>query len=332
MTAIADLPDIRPSLLLDFANSGRVDPRIECTRASAATCFGPDGKLRTVAANVPRIDYDPATGKCIGLRNEEYRVNLLKPSNSFGGAGWGLYSAVIQEAAGDSQVSKLIVAEGISTSNSSLRADDLTKPEAVTTYSLTVEAKAAEYNGLRLLPRAVASATNSVDVRFDLHTGAVGAAIQSGTFAVVSTSIAPIADGMYRCSVVFSTGAEPNLRVQILQVHNGGAVVGNGASGIYIARAQLEAGAFPTSYIPTDTSAVTRAADVQQIPARLLSMFGTLLVKYRNAGWRHTSVKPVGDLDLSKRIDTGAPINDHIERVVLYPRALTTVQIARLTA
>lgn len=76
MTAIANLPDLRPSLLLDFANSGRVDPRIQCTRASSATCFGPDGKLRTVAANVPRIDYDPATGKCLGLLVEEQRTNL----------------------------------------------------------------------------------------------------------------------------------------------------------------------------------------------------------------------------------------------------------------
>lgn len=76
MSVIADLPDIRPSLLLDFANSGRVDPRIQCIRASAATCCGPDGKLRTVAANVPRIDYDPVTGKCLGLLVEEARTNL----------------------------------------------------------------------------------------------------------------------------------------------------------------------------------------------------------------------------------------------------------------
>lgn len=76
MTAIANLPDLRPSLLLDFANSGRVDPRMQSTRASAATCFGPDGKLRTVAANVPRIDYDPVTGSCLGLLLEEARTNL----------------------------------------------------------------------------------------------------------------------------------------------------------------------------------------------------------------------------------------------------------------
>ncbi|WP_455553989.1 hypothetical protein [Comamonas kerstersii] len=82
MSTIANFPDIRPSLVLDFSSSGCVDPRIQCVRASAATCYGPDGKRRTVAAGVPRIDLDPMTGKSLGLLTEETRTNLWLNSAS----------------------------------------------------------------------------------------------------------------------------------------------------------------------------------------------------------------------------------------------------------
>jgi len=47
-------------------------------RADASTCatrVGPGGYIETVAANVPRIDYDPVTLRCKGLLIEESRVN-----------------------------------------------------------------------------------------------------------------------------------------------------------------------------------------------------------------------------------------------------------------
>lgn len=80
MSVITDLPNIRPSLLLDFANSRRVHPLIQCIRASSAACYGPDGKLRTLAANVPCIDYDPATGRSLGLFVGRGFSNILAAS------------------------------------------------------------------------------------------------------------------------------------------------------------------------------------------------------------------------------------------------------------
>lgn len=55
---------VPPALKLPFAGATSLDPRITFTRADATTCatlFDSTGRLQTVAANVPRFDYDPAT-------------------------------------------------------------------------------------------------------------------------------------------------------------------------------------------------------------------------------------------------------------------------------
>lgn len=46
-----------PSLVLDFAGSRQVDPRVVFSRASTATRFNKFGVLETVPANMPRINY-----------------------------------------------------------------------------------------------------------------------------------------------------------------------------------------------------------------------------------------------------------------------------------
>jgi hypothetical protein len=67
-----------PSLALDFSQP--LPSSVTFTRADASTCatyFDSNGVLRTAAANIPRIDYDPSTGVCKGLLIEEARTNLL---------------------------------------------------------------------------------------------------------------------------------------------------------------------------------------------------------------------------------------------------------------
>lgn len=242
MTAIADLPDIRPSLLLDFANSGRVDPRIECTRASSATCWGPDGKLRTVAANVPRIDYDPATGKCLGLLVEEARTNLAYPSN--------MPTSTVQTTTGVMQ------ANGGTKITSGVLAPD------------------GAYTGF-----TVSGADTNVNANGNNNIRAIGALPKIGNYAIsfwIKTKAgSPSANVIVR--VPTATGTSPQFsttetwkRISLVATTtagNDGVIIYSwGGVAFDMWGLQIEEGSFPTSYIPTEGTAVTRATDKVSVP------------------------------------------------------------------
>jgi hypothetical protein len=61
---------------------------ITFARASIATRVNESGLIETLAANTPRIDYDPATLACKGLMIEEARSNLLLRSSELQNGAW----------------------------------------------------------------------------------------------------------------------------------------------------------------------------------------------------------------------------------------------------
>ena len=58
------------------------------TRASTATYFDRNGILQTAAVDEPVIEWDPATGACLGWRLWDGVTNLLTYSNDFTQTAW----------------------------------------------------------------------------------------------------------------------------------------------------------------------------------------------------------------------------------------------------
>lgn len=117
----------------------------------------------------------------------------------------------------------------------------------------------------------------------DLSTGAFAANVT----APDSYSITPLGNGWFRVSITAtaSTTTYASLVIGIANSSNQIAYTGDGTSGIYIWGAQLEVGSFPTPYIPTTSSATTRAADQVSISGANFSSWynqgeGTFFVEF----------------------------------------------------
>ncbi len=234
--------------------------------------------LQTALAGVPRFDHNPMTGESLGLLVEEQRTNLLTYSEQFSNAAWTKNSCSIA-------ANTLIAPDGTLSADKVI--EDLSSPVShdvrvvgtqVTEYTVSVYAKAGERKWLK-----ITNATGGVC--FDLGNGVVGS--YAGTGAG-SAAIFNVGNGWYRCSVKLPSitsgamcliGPTPNDATLNY--------AGDGVSGVYIWGAQLEAGAFPTSYIKTDASQVTRAADSAQMTGSNFSSWyqqgeGSLIAEARN--------------------------------------------------
>lgn len=211
--------------------------------------------LQTAASGDPRFDHDPITGESKGLLIEEQRTNLLTYSEDFSSV-WLGARAIIETNAIVAPDGTLTGDKFIATSDSGTH---ITRQNpsvtSGTTYTLSLYAKKAEYQYLRL---EGANALGDKGATFNLNDGSVESADVGAT-----ASISDAGNGWYRCVVSVTAtststgGLYPYLVDNSLQT----TFTGDDFSGIYIWGAQQEAGSFPTSYIKTEGSQVTRVAD-----------------------------------------------------------------------
>lgn len=274
---------IKPALNLVFTGGESISSMITFTRASGGTRVNSAGLIETLTTDQPRFDYDPVTLAPRGLLIEESRTNLEQNTTvpTKGNAG----DTITTDAtlAPDGTSATKFLADGSTSQHLFRRANPATTAAAYSIYSYFK----AGTTSLVQLSVAAAHAANAY-VNFDLSTQAM---VAGAGVTASSNYCTAVGGGWYRCGFSFTdAGAAGALCVVSLISSTAAAFQPSIASSAYIYQwgAQYELGAFPTSYIPTTTAAVTRAADVASMTGTNFSSWfnateGTLVVKYDTA-------------------------------------------------
>lgn len=244
---------VLPRLALDFTTAS-LDSRVTFTRSgNTATVVNSSGLVATINANLPRFDYNPVTLACKGLLIEESRTNLcLYSDNLQSSTGvWGLTSCTAVENDINGPDGTLSAEKLTATGSFPRLAQTITLVDN-TNYTISIFVKKGDAYVFSLY--VVNKANTTIQTFFDVNAGTV----TSGT-----GTIEPYANGFYRCSMTFNSASGATAPV-LRFVNNAQGVTGgwSGTNYLYAWGAQLEAGAFATSYIPTTASQVTRSADV----------------------------------------------------------------------
>ncbi len=82
--AAQDYPNIRPALDFNFAATKKLDSRFRYYRLGGASYIDENGLVKFVSENQPRFDHDPVTREPKGLLIEQTRTNLLRYSHGDG--------------------------------------------------------------------------------------------------------------------------------------------------------------------------------------------------------------------------------------------------------
>ena len=271
-----DIPSLDLQFAADKTLTARKGPTPTFTRASTARFVGSDGLIQSAAINTPRFDHDPVTFASKGLLIEESRTNQITYSENLADPSWSTFSTASganvtsTNPSGATTTTRITANAGTDTGRVRLKL--LTIPSASYAVTASCFVKAGNSNfGLVSMAfnKSGVGAIRNCLAHIVFSTGVI---TKSGTsnadFTVTSTAFT---DGWYRITISATSNASLTVEDQVV-LSTGLSFNGVGGSGTFAGTetvfawgAQLEAGSFPTSYIPTTTASVVRSGDVCSI-------------------------------------------------------------------
>ena len=229
--------------------------------------------------------YTNSGANCLGLLMEAARTNLCLQSQDFS-TGWvntNSSETVNQIAAPDGTTTADLLIEAAGAGTHYIQTPGMAGLTATTIYTASMFVKKKERGHGRIVFIDTAGVDGAGAV-YNLDTGVIVSTAPFGAGTVSASGITSYPNGWYR---VWIAGIMNNAKVaglillQMADDSNNVSYNGDGTSGQYLWGAQLEAGSFPSSYIPTTTIAVARTQDQCSrfsVGAEISQTAGTMVV------------------------------------------------------
>jgi hypothetical protein len=261
-------------------------------RPSTATFYDANGVIQTAASGVARSNafFPDSSGvmRLAGLLLEAAGTNLVTYSEQFDNSIW-LKSLISTSADNIIAPDNSLTADLLTTTNTGTRTisrENFILP-AAGTYTFSVFAKSGSTQWIEL--RASNYDTTLSSAYFNINDGFVGNSVTSA-----SASIQKLPNGWVRCSLTFSTTTILTGFLRILFATGDGILNITTGSTLYLWGAQVEAGSYATSYIPTIDSTVTRSADTST-SATVTRAADTFNIPYDNSSSKTFSLDVYSD-------------------------------------
>jgi hypothetical protein len=284
------------------------------TRLSLTVSAKPVEYVKTLAAAVtksftasPRIEYDAATGECLGYLAEGASTNLALRSEEFNNSEWTTNATPTITANYGVSPDNTKSSDRFETISSASGVYDSLTTVASTVYTLSVFLKALNDKDFKI-------ELGFVDAQINVNP--LSGLITSIGSDVSSSSVESYGNGWFRFAMSYEAASTSTL-VKLYGSDGGDCLVWG---------AQLEALLFASSYIRTEGSAVTRAADSLELS--IAPNIGTVFVNAnflggadKNSGNRYALL-----LDDSTTDNSVLILNGEAKNSSLFTRVNGTVQ------